>query len=88
MKISFAFEFNSTNSSSAGTNLGTFRFYQKFYRYLARYLATWQSKEGLKETEKENIWIAAEKMRVRKKNELCRQKVDVTEELKIVGLLL
>ena len=69
MKISFAFEFNSNNSSSAGTNLDTFRFYQKFYRYLARYLATWQSKEGLKETEKENIWIAAEKMRVRKKNE-------------------
>ena len=31
MKISVAFEFNSTNSSSADTNLDTFRFYQKFY---------------------------------------------------------
>ena len=29
MKINFAFEFNSTNSSSADTNLETFRFYQK-----------------------------------------------------------
>ena len=30
MKISVVFEFNSTNSSSADTNLDTFRFYQKF----------------------------------------------------------
>ena len=30
MKISVVFEFNGTNSSSAGTNLDTFRFYQKF----------------------------------------------------------
>ena len=62
MKISAVFEFNSTNSSSADTNLDTFRFYQKFYK-VARYLATWQFKEGLKETEKENIWMAVEKMR-------------------------
>ena len=32
MKISFVFEFNSTNSSSGGTNLGTFRFYQNLAR--------------------------------------------------------
>ena len=30
MKISFVFEFNGTNSSSADTNLDTFIFYQKF----------------------------------------------------------
>ena len=30
MKISAVFEFNSTNSSSVDTNMGTFRFYQKF----------------------------------------------------------
>ena len=30
MKISVVFEFNSTNSSSADTNLDTFSFYQKF----------------------------------------------------------
>ena len=32
MKISVVCEFNSTNSSSADTNLATFRFYQKFYK--------------------------------------------------------
>ena len=32
MKNSVTFEFNSTNSSSADTNLDTFRFYQKFYK--------------------------------------------------------
>ena len=32
MTISVVFEFNSTNSSSADTNLDTFRFYQKFYK--------------------------------------------------------
>ena len=32
MKISVVFEFNSTNSSSADTNLNTFRFYQKFIK--------------------------------------------------------
>ena len=31
IKVSFEFEFNSTNSSSADTNLDTFRFYQNFY---------------------------------------------------------
>ena len=30
MKIIVVFEFNSTNSSSADTNMDTFRFYQKF----------------------------------------------------------
>ena len=30
MKISFAFKFNSTNSSSADINQDTFRFYQRF----------------------------------------------------------
>ena len=30
MKIRVVFEFNSTNSSSADTNLDNFRFYQKF----------------------------------------------------------
>ena len=90
MKISVVFEFNSTNSSSADTNLATFRFYQKFYK-------TWQfKKESLKETEKENILMAVEKMskrkrkfeRKRKRYKLCRKEMDVTEELKIVGLLL
>ena len=32
MKISVVLEFNSTNSSSADTNLATFRVYQKFYK--------------------------------------------------------
>ena len=45
IKISFVFEFNSTNK----------------YK-VARQLATWQFKEGLKETEKENIWMAVEKI--------------------------
>ena len=36
MKISIVFEFNSTNSSSADTNLDTCRFYEKFYK-VARY---------------------------------------------------
>ena len=30
VKISAVFEFNSTNSSSAGTNLDTFRLFQNF----------------------------------------------------------
>ena len=50
----------------------------------------------LKETEKENIWMAVEKMRKRKrkferkrkKYKLCREEMDVIEELKIVELLL
>ena len=96
MKISVVFEFNSTNSSSADTNLATFRFYQKFY-IVDRWLATWQfKKESLKETEKENILMAVEKMSKRKRKferkgkryKLCREEMDVTEELKIVGLLL
>ena len=37
MKIRVVFEFNSTNSSSADTNLDNFRFYQKFQ--IAPYLA-------------------------------------------------
>ena len=60
MKISVVFEFNSTNSSSADTNLATFRFYQKFYN-VARERATWQFKK-VKETEKENNLMAVEKM--------------------------
>ena len=47
MKISVVFEFNSTNSSSADTNLATFRFYQKFYK-VVRSLATWQFKRKFK----------------------------------------
>ena len=87
MSVSFVIEFNSTNSSSADTNLDTFRFYQQI-------VATWQFKEGLKEAEKENIWIAVEKMRKRKferkktRYKLCREEMDATEELKIVVLLL
>ena len=89
MSVSFVIEFNSTNSSSADTNLDTFRFYQQI-------VATWQFKEGLKEAEKENIWIAVEKMRKRKRKferkktryKLCREEMDATEELKIVVLLL
>ena len=42
-KISVVFEFNSTNSSSADTNLATFRFYQKFYK-VASYLAVQKRK--------------------------------------------
>ena len=68
MKISVVFEFNSTNSFSADTNLDTFRF---------------------KKTEKENIWMAVEKMRKgkrkferkRKSYKLCREEMGVTEEL-------
>ena len=52
--------------------------------------------QRLKETEKENIWMAVEKMRKgkrkferkRKRYKLCREEIDVTEELKIVRLLL
>ena len=95
MKISVVFEFNNTISSSPDTKLDTFRFYQKFHK-VARYLATWQFKEGLKETEKENILTAVEEMRKgkrkferkRKRYKLCREEIDVTEGLKIVGLLL
>ena len=47
IKISVAFEFNSTNSSKADTNLDTFRFYQK----------------GLKETDNQNIWVTVVKIR-------------------------
>ena len=68
MKISVVFEFNSTNSFSADTNLDTFRF---------------------KKTEKENIWMAVEKMRKGKRKferkrtsyKLCREEMCVTEEL-------
>ena len=53
-------------------------------------------KEGLKETEKENVWMAVEKMRKGKKRferktkryKLCREETDVTEVLKIVKMLL
>ena len=61
MKISVVFEFNSTNSSSADTNLDTSRFYQKFYK-VARYLASYFGGR-CKETEQENIWMAVEKMK-------------------------
>ena len=48
-----------------------------------------------KKTEKENIWMAVEKMRKgkrkfeekRKRYKLCREVIDVTEKLKIVRLL-
>ena len=63
---------------------------------LSSYVASWQFKEDLKETEKENIWMAVEKMRKgkrkfeikRKRCKLCREEMDVTEEVEIVGLLL
>ena len=53
-------------------------------------------KKGLKEIENENIWMAVKKMRKgkrkferkRKRYKLCREEIDVTEELKIVRLLL
>ena len=91
MKISVVFEFNSINSSSADTNLDTLAFIKNF-----RQLATWQFKESLKETEKENIWMAVEKMRKgekkferkRKRYKLRREEIDVTEELQLVRLLL
>ena len=47
IKVSVAFEFNSTHSSKADTNLDTFRFHQK----------------DLKETNKQNIWVEVVKMR-------------------------
>ena len=34
---------------------------------VARELATWHLNDGLKETEKENIWMAVEKMRKEKR---------------------
>ena len=67
MKISAVFEFNSTNSSSADTNLDTFRLYQKFYK-VARYLAG-----SLKETEGKYLDGSGEnekrKKKVRKKKQ-------------------
>ena len=53
-------------------------------------------KKDLKEIENENIWMAVKKMRKgkrkferkRKRYKLCREEIDVTEELKIVRLLL
>ena len=73
MKISFVFEFNSTNSSSGGTNLGTFRFYQN----LARLDGSGEIRKGKKKFE-----------RKRKRYKPCREEMDITEEVKIVGLLL
>ena len=63
---------------------------------LARQLATWQLKEGLKETEQQNFWMAVEKTRKEKRKferkrkgyKLCREEMDVTDELKIKELLL
>ena len=71
-------------------------FIKNFSQSTARQLATWQFKEGLKETEKENISMAVEKMRKgkikferkKKRCKLRREEMDVTGELKIVGLLL
>ena len=62
---------------------------------MAKQLATWQFKEGLKETQRQNIWIAVDKMGKgkrkfegkRKRDKLCREEMDITEELRIVGLL-
>ena len=38
-----------------------------FIKFLIKVVTTSQFKEGLKETEKENIWMAVEKMRKRKR---------------------
>ena len=85
IKISFVFEFNSTNSFSAHTNLDTFRFYQKILMKVARQLANLQLKEGLKEIENEKIWMAVEKMRKgkrrfqrKKKYIKCREEMNVS----------
>ena len=48
---------------------------------------------SLQETEEENIWMAVEKMqkgkrKFERKRKRCRVEIDVTEELKIVRLLL
>ena len=56
MKINAVFECNSANSSPADANQDTVRFYQKCQLKLACLLTTWQFREGLKETENENIW--------------------------------
>ena len=69
MKISVAFEFNCTNSSSVDTNLersrqpGHLQILSKILIKEAFQLDTWQFKERLKERKKENIFMAAEKMR-------------------------
>ena len=56
MKVSVVFEFNSTNNSSADTNLerrhqpGHLQILSKVLIKVARELATWQFKEELEET--------------------------------------
>ena len=93
MEISPVFECDSTNSSSADTNLDTVRFYRKCQlKQLASYLAV----QGRFKRNREEIYLLAmEKMRQRKRKferklkrcNLCRQEMEVTEELKIVRLL-
>ena len=92
MKISVAFEFNSTNSSSADTNLDTLRFYQKFYK-VATYLAVpgkfKRNREGkYLDGSGENEKRKKKLRKKRKRYKLCREEMDVTEELTVVGLLL
>ena len=63
MKISVVFEFNNTNSSSADIKTWAPSDFIKN----SKQLATWQLKEGLRETEKENIWMPVGKMRKEKR---------------------
>ena len=73
MKINAIFKYNSTNNPSTDNNLDTVRFYQKCQlKQLGSQVATWRFKEGLKETDKVNIW---QKWRKRdKEKEISKEK--------------
>ena len=79
MKISVVFEFNSTNSSSADTNLDTSRFYQKFYK-VARYLASYLGGRCKRNREGKHLDGSGEnekrKKKVRKKKEEIQNYAD------------
>ena len=71
MKISAILKCYSTNSSLADTNLRHCQILLEILVKVARIgsqLATWQFKEGLKETEKENIWWQWKKLDKEKEN--------------------
>ena len=69
MKTNVIFEFNISNSFSVGSNMegrhqpGHCQILSKTLIEVARKPVTWQFKENLKESKKENIWVAVEKIR-------------------------
>ena len=92
MKISAVFECNSTHSASVDTNLDTVRFYLATSYLVASFLAVQgrfkRSKEGKYLVPMEKMRQGKRKFERKKKRcNLCREEMEVTEELKIVKLL-